>query len=692
MMLNKLDVKFIGKGIGANKARDSIQRNIDWRKDARDIAPIPGIEKEWQEKRDKCEDDLKLFALEYFPAIFDMEFSPALEKTIKNLEISMNISGLFFHVLPRGSGKTVLAIVAIIWGVCYNKKRCFALIAATQKFANAILAIILHQLRTNERLMKSFPEICYPFSEIKVVQQQAGQTYEGVATEISISKEMMIVPIIKGSKASGITLIPYGLTGAIRGQIVKRPDGSIARPDYFLVDDMQTTESAKSQTQCGEREDLLQADVLGLAAPGKGISGVVNSTIIKRNDAVDVFASGKYPQWEILKFAFFISWPEDAEIWIEYLEIRKEDNRQTWKNSNAFYLENREQMDKGGEVYWEERREEGAISGIQSGYNLIFKHQLKAFMSEFQNDPSEKFSGLELPSMTDILSKRNNISKNLVLAATQYITSYIDVHKHILYYLVAGFQDGGSCQIIDYGCYPKQRTSNFAMHSLSVRLCDVYKGTTPAIIQQGLMDLVGVLSKQEYLTVNQQDKLNIDSMFIDAGYMPAVVQKVKAKYKALVTPSLGRGIKASMKPLVTYTKKPGEKHGHHLYFPQIRKSRDFKHCSIDVNYWKSHVSEGFLVPSGGAGEYTLFGTDQTNHDLFAIHNTAETYDEVIGHGRKVKEWKMKPTKDENHLFDCLVGASACASDAGMKLDDSRKGLRVRRKREKIKLSEMQKNK
>jgi hypothetical protein len=142
----------------------------------------------------------------------------------------------------------------------------------------------------------------------------------------------------------------------------------------------------------------------------------------------------------------------------------------------------------------------------------------------------------------------------------------------------------------------------------------------------------------------------------------------------------------------SFERKPGQRHGHHLYYPLVARTRDFRHCNIDVNYWKGFVNDGWLVPSGGSGEFTLFGTEKTNHDMFASHNTAETYTEVIGQGRKVREFKMKVTKPENHWGDCLVYASACASDVGMVLDDSRKGLRgKRKKREKIKLSDKQKN-
>lgn len=230
-------------------------------------------------------------------------------------------------------------------------------------------------------------------------------------------------------------------------------------------------------------------------------------------------------------------------------------------------------MDKGAECYWNERLEHGAISGIQSAYNLIFRHGLQAFMSEYQNEPSEKLGETDLATTTDVLSKRNHIARNTVKAEMQYITAGVDVHKHIIYYLVAAFKDGGSCQILDYGCHPKQRTGSFQMHSLSVRLGDLYKGTEPARITQGLRDLIGTLEKQIYSTINDENKMHIEKIFIDSGYKPACVQKVKTEFKTLVVPSRGKGIKASSKPMESYQRKPGERHGHHLYYPLVMRTK-----------------------------------------------------------------------------------------------------------------------
>ena len=57
----------------------------------------------------------------------------------------------------------------------------------------------------------------------------------------------------------------------------------------------------------------------------------------------------------------------------------------------------------------------------------------------------------------------------------------------------------------------------------------------------------------------------------------------------------------------------------------------------------------------------------TNHVLLARHVAgSETWVETHGYGRIVHEWSQKPSRPDNHWFDCLVGCAAAASMEGAK--------------------------
>ena len=89
---------------------------------------------------------------------------------------------------------------------------------------------------------------------------------------------------------------------------------------------------------------------------------------------------------------------------------------------------------------------------------------------------------------------------------------------------------------------------------------------------------------------------------------------------------------------------------------------------MDVNYWKSFVHERLAVAPGDPGAMTLFGKSAGNHALFAEHMAgSKTWTPTHGHGRDVREWKVKPTRPDNHWLDCLVGCAAAASMIGVRL-------------------------
>ena len=70
------------------------------------------------------------------------------------------------------------------------------------------------------------------------------------------------------------------------------------------------------------------------------------------------------------------------------------------------------------------------------------------------------------------------------------------------------------------------------------------------------------------------------------------------------------------------------------------------------------------------GCLSLFGQEPAEHRLFADHVMAEYRVRTEGRGRKVDEWKLPPSKADNHWFDCLVGCAVAASVIGVSLMDT----------------------
>jgi hypothetical protein len=118
----------------------------------------------------------------------------------------------------------------------------------------------------------------------------------------------------------------------------------------------------------------------------------------------------------------------------------------------------------------------------------------------------------------------------------------------------------------------------------------------------------------------------------------------------------------------TSQRKPGEKHGHHWYVPNVSRTSEFRHVQIDTNHWRSFTHARLATAPGDPGALTLFGKSANEHRLFAEHVAgSEVATRTEGHGRIVQEWNLRPSRPDNHWFDCLVGCLVGASIQGVTL-------------------------
>ena len=120
----------------------------------------------------------------------------------------------------------------------------------------------------------------------------------GKRTCIDWTAGEIVMPTIPGSKASGAVIKVAGITGGLRGMKYKRQDGKTVRPSLVVIDDPQTDQSARSPSQCETRERILAGAILGLAGPGKKISGIMPCTVIHQGDMADRILDRKtHPEW-----------------------------------------------------------------------------------------------------------------------------------------------------------------------------------------------------------------------------------------------------------------------------------------------------------------------------------------------------------------------------------------------------------
>ena len=78
-------------------------------------------------------------------------------------------------------------------------------------------------------------------------------------------------------------------------------------------------------------------------------------------------------------------------------------------------------------------------------------------------------------------------------------------------------------------------------------------------------------------------------------------------------------LKSGNKPMASYTRRAGERHGHNWYMPNVSRSSEFQHVAFDANSWKTFVHARLATLASDRGSMLLFGKNPKQHRLFAEH-------------------------------------------------------------------------
>ena len=554
------------------------------------------------------------------------------------------------------------------------------MIGATETRAAQSLFAIKRQVQNNELFAADFPEICYPISKLERITIRAnGQLYtmdDGTIgyTDLTWGASELVLPTIEGSHASGAIVTCCGLTGDVLGQLYPVGDAFI-RPDLVIIDDPQTFESANSSTQVADRERIILADVLGLAGPGKKIAAVMPLTVKAPGDLADRFLDSKtHPAWNGTRTKLVYAFPTNKELWDQYRNIRTTfdpekdgDQKRAWGDATEFYREHREEMDAGAVVAWPERFDPDEISALQNATNILIDRGEEAFDSEYQNQPKKPIEDETTLTPAEIAKKLNNIPRRISPVTAPTLTAFIDCHKDLLYFGVCAWQEGFTGSVLDYGTWPEQPRTNFRLTEADPTIAMATKiPGEEGQLYAALGELTDKILGREWERQGGS-AAKIGLCLIDAGYKSDVVYQFcrQSPHAAILRPSHGKGIGAKGKPMAMWAKKDGEIYGLEWVDGRSAK-RAIRYVMYETNFWKSFVHARLAVAMGNAGCLALFGDDSRAHRMLADHLTGERPVKVEAEGRKAIEWVAKPNQD-NHLFDCLVGAAVAGSRLGVAL-------------------------
>jgi len=658
--------------------RRQAERNAELVRAAQDIGEIPKVAD--AERRALCEASFQQFCETYFAEVFYLPWSDDHLRVIEKIERAVRSGGLFAMAMPRGSGKTVLCQTAVLWSALTGATTFVCLIAASAERARNLLENIKVWLETNPLLHADFPEVTYPIQCLeRITNRQKGQKYKGEPTRIEWASDRIVLPTISapGNKASGVVISCSGMKGSdIRGQNYARADGQVVRPQLVMVDDPQTTESAWSPSQSRRREAILAGDVLGMAGPGKKIAGLMACTVIRPADMADnILDREKHPEWQGERTKMVYSFPGSGsggrgeKLWARYAELRADSLRNDGDGSEAteFYRAHREEMDAGAIVAWPQRFNDDELSAIQHAMNLRLRDEA-AFFAEYQNEPIVDEIGEEMLTPEAIAAKTNGYRAGQIPIGCNHLTMFVDVQQKVLFWMLCGWEENFSGNIIDYGTWPKQKRAYFTLRDVRSTIARSHPGAgLEGQIYAALDKLTAERLGRAYRREDGAE-MRIDRCLVDAnwGQSTDVVYQFcrQSAFAGMLLPNHGKYVGASSVPFSEYKRKRGDRVGLHWRIPNTVGRRQVRHVLVDTNYWKTFVHARLAVVMGDPGCLSLFGRDVKTHHLLADHLTAEYRVKTLARERTVDEWKLRATRPDNHWFDCLVGCAVGASIQG----------------------------
>lgn len=583
----------------------------------------------------------------------------------------------FAVAMPRGSGKTTLCEVAVIWAVLTGRHQFVYLIAATDEHGSTFMQNVKAHLTTNRDLVDDFPDALFPFVQLEGESRKAGgQRYYGIRTHIRWDDEKVVFATIPGCRCSGAIIKCTSLGSAIRGAKVNRQsDGKPLRPTLAIIDDPQTDRSAKSPMQVRERLGIINGAISGLPGPEQTIGIIVPCTVIAPNDVADqILNRDKHPLWQGIRTKLVNSFPKNEKLWAEYRRLRDDSFRAggNGEESTALYEKHREAMDDGASLSWPARHP-GCVSALEFAMQLRFSDEAK-FFAEFQNEPlSDRPQEDDLLTTDEIADKTNGLKRGIVPLNCNTVTAFIDVQQKALFWMVVAWAEDFTGAVIDYGTYPDQHRPYFSLANLTETIQAKHPiGGIEAALTAALDACEANLMGREW---EREDgtPLRIDRLFKDSGWgehTELVYEHCRrSPYAANVRPSKGRSVTSSSKAIDEWEKVVGMKVGPGWVERPIPNLQRVRLIHLDTNKWKSFTQARLSTPKGDPSSLTLFGRDPDPHLLLCEHLTAEYRDRKTSErtGRTVDEWHLPPHKPDNHWLDCLVGCCVAASFQGIKL-------------------------
>jgi hypothetical protein len=609
-------------------------------------------------RREECLQDPERFLVTYFADRYRLGMGKDHRFIIQSIYDRAHTGGRQAIAAPRGRGKSEIVKGMIPYLVLANLVRFPLPIAATTPLAKRLYVDFKKKIATNEMLLEDFPEVCFPVKALEGAPQRAGRQHvDGKLTGIVWAGDYLCLPTVEGSPYGGVKMTYYGLDAAFRGANI---DGD--RPDFILIDDPETRESAKSIQQIHDREQIIDQDISGLVSQEDNLTMAIITTCQNRYCLSYKLTDPKQkPAYNGRRFGMIVQWPKNSHMWDEYIAKRhagQSSGDEYGREAVQYYLDNRAEMDEGVEMITEAfvpvtlaSGEEMVHSAIQQAYNKIADTSHDAYCTEYQNEPPQE-DQIEVMGLSAarVQSRIHRLPQRQAPSTTELRTVGIDIGNRNSHWTDIAWEGNAIGSVVDYGIMETHLE---------------YQADDKAIE-------VAILASLEVWADEVVEKINPLICLIDSGsgkgHTQAVYEFCRRRGRPFF-PSKGWDAGRFRMPPQTDEKVPFVDAWAH----KLIKDNVWLY-NINTEAWKRWVHQRFLTAAyddGGNrndGSLTLFdpGPDKRRHLSFSHHITAEEEQLIPVDGKEMKRvWFVK--NRNNHWLDSTALACAGAGCVGVEL-------------------------
>ena len=578
------------------------------------------------DRKARCAESIAAFAETYLPRVFNLPMSEGQRRDFDTMRTAIVEGGRYAFAAPRGDGKTSRVEAAILWAALYGHRRCIVVVGADLTAAQEIVESVKLEIRTNELLREDFPVPCWAATLAEDTALKAkGWTWAGESLFMRWGKGGIVLPVLDGADGSGCVIVPRGLTGRLRGMRLKVGKRAV-RPDLYAIDDPQTDESAASPAQVDTRENLILGAIMGSGGPAATIAAMMPCTIIRHDDLAARFLDRKRrPDWQGSTRGLVRRWPDAQKtLWKEYTAKRREDGPEA---ADAFYAENQQAMDAGGEVDWPERFTRGKErTAMQHAQNLLCDLGEDVFAAEYQNEPREKDASVYDLNARIVASRVHTGRPPLVLPQeARTIIAATDINHYGLHSAVIGFANDQTAWIPWYGRYDKGGRG-------------IVPKNCPEMAAKQLIYAALVAHGQELrnLQLTQGDQMaRVACWIIDAGYAPDVVRR----YITGEGRALGMAVLSSKGFSADYYR-PNPRSAIGAPMEQCHRAESEKlgrFIAFNSDYWREVSQKAWLGLPNSPGSLSLY--EGGSHKEFSEQVTREPLvEKLIGKTGPIWRW------------------------------------------------------